>query len=55
MVWIMGLITYATLSVFSGGEVSGSKAAAYTTCVGLLSVILGIYFHKRHGEDTDAN
>lgn len=55
MVWIMGLITYTTLAVFDGGEVSGGKAAAYATCVGMLSVILGIYFHKRHGEDGDVH
>lgn len=51
--WAMTLITFATLDVFSGGEVSGGKAGAYATCVGLLTVVLGMYFHKRHHEDAN--
>ena len=51
LVWVVWLISYATLSTFGGGEVTGGKAAAYATCVGLLSTILGIYFHRRHQDD----
>lgn len=50
--WVMWLITYATLQVFAHPEtLSGGAAAAYATVVGMLSVVLGVYFHDRFQED----
>lgn len=50
--WVMWLITFSTLQVFTNLEmVTAAVAAAYATVVGLLSLVLGLYFRDRFQED----
>ena len=52
LVWAVGIITYASIMTYSQLDlITNQVVGLYGLTVGILSTVIGVYFHDRHKED----
>lgn len=52
LAWAVGIITYASIRTYEQLEIVTSQVVGlYGLTVGILSTVIGVYFHDRHKED----
>lgn len=55
LAWAVGIITYASIRTYEQLEIVTSQVVGlYGLTIGILSTVIGVYFHDRHKEDTNA-
>jgi len=53
LVWAVGIITYASIRTYEQLDMITTQVVSlYGLTVGILSTVIGVYFHDRHKEDT---
>jgi len=52
LAWAVGIITYASIRTYEQLEIITTQVVSlYALTVGILSTVIGVYFHDRHKED----
>jgi len=52
LAWAVGIITYASIRTYEQLEIITTQVVSlYGLTVGILSTVIGVYFHDRHKED----
>lgn len=52
LAWAVGIITYASIMTYSQLDlITNQVVGLYGLTVGILSTVIGVYFHDRHKED----
>jgi hypothetical protein len=56
LIWAVGIITYATIRTYEQLEmITNQVVSLYGLTLGILSTVIGVYFHDRHKEDTQGD
>lgn len=52
LAWAVGIITYASIMTYSQLDlITNQVVGLYGLTVGILSTVIGVYFHDRYKED----
>lgn len=52
LAWAVGIITYASIKTYEQLDMITTQVVSlYGLTVGILSTVIGVYFHDRHTED----
>ena len=56
LAWAIGIITYASIRTYEQLELITTQVVSlYGLTLGILSTVIGVYFHDRHKEDTQGD